>query len=258
MELGDFNLALFALTDKVAIITGGNTGLGQAYSVALAAAGADIFVPSLGPDNSDTAQLVAERGRRYHFMDANLTAEGAPQAIVEACLAEYGRIDILINNAGICLLDDVEGFDRSKWDPMFALNVTAAFELSHAVIPTMRAQHSGKIINICSLFSYLGGQWSPAYAASKHAMAGLTKAYCDELAADNIQVNGLAPGYYATAITEATRSNLTTNQRVLDHIPAGRWGDPADLMGPMVFLCSDASNYVNGQLLVVDGGYLVR
>ncbi|MCW5954468.1 MAG: SDR family oxidoreductase, partial [Propionibacteriaceae bacterium] len=96
------------------------------------------------------------------------------------------------------------------------------------------------------------------YAASKHAMAGLTKAYCDELAADGIQVNGLAPGYYATAITEATRSNEQTNQRVLDHIPAGRWGEPYDLMGPMVFLCSDASNYVNGQILVVDGGYLVR
>lgn len=258
MALRDFDLSWFALTDRVAIITGGNTGLGQAYAVALGRAGADIFVPSLGPDRSDTAALVAAAGRRYVFLDTDLTAPGAPEHIVETCLAEFGRIDILINNAGICLLDDVEGFDRGKWDPMFALNVTAAFELSHAVIPTMRAQRRGKIINICSLFSFLGGQWSPAYAASKHAMAGLTKAYCDELAADGIQVNGLAPGYYATAITEATRANPETNQRVLDHIPAGRWGEPEDLMGPMVFLCSDAANYVNGQLLVVDGGYLVR
>lgn len=258
MELGSFNLGCFDLSGRVAIITGGNTGLGQAYSVALAHAGANVFVPSLGEDLSDTAALVAEAGREYAFLSADLTEPGTPARIVAACLERFGRIDILINNAGMCLLDDVEGFDRSKWDPMMALNVTAAFELSHAVIPTMRAQRSGKIVNICSLFSYLGGQWSPAYAASKHAMAGLTKAYCDELAADGIQVNGLAPGYYATAITEATRSNPETNQRVLDHIPAGRWGLPHDLMGPMVFLCSDASNYVNGQVLVVDGGYLVR
>lgn len=258
MELSAFDLSCFSLTGKVAVITGGNTGLGQAYSIALAKAGADIFVPSLGADTSDTGAGVIGAGRRYAYLAIDLTGPGAPEAIVAACLAEFGRIDILINNAGICLLDDVEGFDRAKWDPMFALNVTAAFELSHAVIPTMRAQRSGKIVNICSLFSYLGGQWSPAYAASKHAMVGLTKAYCDELAADGIQVNGLAPGYYATAITEATRSNPVTNQRVLDHIPAGRWGEVSDLMGPMIFLCSGASDYVNGQVLVVDGGYLVR
>ncbi len=258
MEIQDFKLSLFALTGKVAIITGGNTGLGQAYAVALAEAGADIFVPSLGPDASQTGELVAARGRRYAFYDCDLTADGVPQRVVDACLAEFGRIDILINNAGMCLLDEVDAFDRAKWDPMIALNLTAAFELSHAVVPAMREAGGGKIVNICSLFSFLGGQWSPAYAASKHALAGLTKAYCDELAADNIQVNGLAPGYYATAITEATRSNPTTNQRVLDHIPAGRWGEPADLMGPIVFLCSAASNYMGGQLLVVDGGYLVR
>lgn len=258
MELSSFGLGCFDLSGKVAIVTGGNTGLGQAYSIALARVGADIFVPSLGEDLSDTADLIAAAGREYAYFETNLTEPGAAQRIVDTCLERFGRIDILINNAGICLLDDVENFDRSKWDPMLAVNVTAAFELSHTVIPTMRAQRSGKIVNICSLFSFLGGQWSPAYAASKHAMAGLTKAYCDELAADGIQVNGLAPGYYATAITEATRSNEQTNQRVLDHIPAGRWGEPYDLMGPMVFLCSDASNYVNGQLLVVDGGYLVR
>ncbi len=258
MELSDFSLDLFKLTGKVAIVTGGNTGLGQAYTIALAKAGADVFVPSLGADTSETAAMVAETGRQYAYLEANLTEPGVPQAIVDACLARFGRIDIVINNAGICLLDDVESFGRDKWDPMVALNVTAAFELSHAVVPTMRAQKSGKIINICSLFSYLGGQWSPAYAATKHAIAGLTKAYCDELAGDGIQVNGLAPGYYATAITTATRSNPETNQRVLDHIPAGRWGEAFDLMGTIVFLASDASNYVNGQVLVVDGGYLVR
>jgi NAD(P)-dependent dehydrogenase (short-subunit alcohol dehydrogenase family) len=122
----------------------------------------------------------------------------------------------------------------------------------------MIPQRSGKIINIASLFSYLGGRTSPAYAATKAGLVGFTRAYCDELAEHNVQVNALAPGYYATAITQATRANPETNQRVLDHIPTGRWGEPADLMGALVFLAGSASDYVNGQVLVVDGGYLVR
>ena len=130
--------------------------------------------------------------------------------------------------------------------------------MSYEAAKLMVPQRSGKIINICSVFTYLGGQWSSAYAASKHGIAGLTKAYCDELAQHNIQVNGIAPGYYATEITTQTRSNPVTNQRVLDHIPTGRWGDPADLMGAAVFLASRASDYVNGHVLLVDGGYLVR
>ena len=141
---------------------------------------------------------------------------------------------------------------------MIALNLTAAFELSYEASKLMIEQRSGKIINIASLFSFLGGQWSPAYAATKHGLVGFTKAYCDELAQYNVQVNAIAPGYYATAITATTRSNPETNQRVLDHIPAGRWGDAADLMGATVFLASRASDYVNGHVLVVDGGYLVR
>ena len=150
-------------------------------------------------------------------------------------------------------------FDRVKWDPTVAVNLTAAFEMSYEVAQHMVPQRSGKIINICSMFSFLGGRLSPAYAATKHGIAGLTKAYCDELAMYNIQVNGIAPGYYATADHRAdTRSNPETNQRVLDHIPAERWGEPADLMGTVVFLASRASDYVNGHILAVDGGYLVR
>jgi NAD(P)-dependent dehydrogenase (short-subunit alcohol dehydrogenase family) len=138
------------------------------------------------------------------------------------------------------------------------VNLTAAFEMAYEAAKVMIPQRAGKIINICSLFSYLGGRWSSAYAATKHGLAGFTKAYCDELAEYEIQVNGIAPGYYATEITTATRSDPATNQRVLDHIPAGRWGDPADLMGATVFLASKASDYVSGHVLVVDGGYLVR
>ena len=178
---------------------------------------------------------------------------------MDGCVDAFGSVDILVNSAGICInIQDVTQFGREAWDKMIAINLTAAFEMAHEAAKRMIPQKSGKIINICSLFSFLGGQWSPAYAATKHGLAGFTKAYCDELGQFNIQVNGIAPGYYATKITEATRANPETNNRVLSHIPANRWGETLDLMGTTVFLASRASDYVNGHILVVDGGYLMR
>jgi NAD(P)-dependent dehydrogenase (short-subunit alcohol dehydrogenase family) len=258
MEINDFSLNLFSLAGRRAIVTGGNSGLGQAFSLALAKAGADIFVPSVVDDDGTTRRLVESEGRRYEFLEIDLTTDDAPERILEACVERLGGVDILVNSAGICQLDDVEAFDRSRWDPMVAVNLTAPFALGHAAARRFIAQGSGKIINIASLFAFLGGQWSPAYAATKHGIVGFTKAYCDELAQHNVQVNAIAPGYFATKITERTRSNPETNQRVLDHIPAGRWGDVADLMGATVFLASRAADYVNGHTLTVDGGYLVR
>lgn len=257
-SLDAFSLDFFSLQGQCAIVTGGNTGLGQAFAIALAKAGAHVFIPDLAPANPETKQLIEKQGVRAEFMQADITQAGEPARIVAECLERFGRLDILVNNAGICKLNQVLDFGREDWDPMISVNLTAAFEMSHQAAKIMVPQNSGKIINICSLFSWLGGQWSPAYSATKHALAGLTKAYCDELGQYNIQVNGIAPGYYATAITTATRSNPETNQRVLDHIPANRWGDTQDLMGAMVYLASRASNYVNGHLLVVDGGYRVR
>jgi NAD(P)-dependent dehydrogenase (short-subunit alcohol dehydrogenase family) len=253
-----FGLDLFSLAGRRAIVTGGNTGLGHAFSVALASAGADVFVPSITPDDGATEALVTKHGRRYASMQADLTRPGVPAAVVERCVQELGGVDILVNSAGICLLADVADFDRSQWDPMIAVNLTAAFEIAHAASREMVRQGGGKIINIASLFSFLGGQQSPAYAATKAGIVGFTKAYCDELAVHNVQVNAVAPGYFATAITTATRSDDDANRRIVEHIPAGRWGDPADLMGALVFLASRASDYVNGHVLVVDGGYLVR
>lgn len=253
-----FALDAFSLDARRAIVTGGNTGLGRAFTLALARAGADVFVPSLADDDGTTAVLVGECGRRYEFMEADITADGVPARVIETCVERLGGVDILVNSAGICLLAEVAEFDRSQWDPMIAVNMTAAFELAHHASNHMVSQRSGKIINIASLFSYLGGQMSPAYAATKAGIVGFTKAYCDELAIHNVQVNALAPGYFATAITAATRANIDANRRIVEHIPAGRWGDPADLMGPLVFLASSASEYVNGHVLVVDGGYLVR
>nr|WP_255392576.1 SDR family oxidoreductase [Kineosporia sp. A_224] len=258
MEITDFSMDFFSLKGKRAVVTGGNTGLGRAFTLALATAGADVLVPGLADDDGTTRAQVEAVGRRMEFMAVDVTAPGAPRRIVEACVETLGGIDVLVNSAGICHIAPVDEFGRELWDPMVAVNLTAPFELSHEAARLMVAQGSGKIVNICSLFSYLGGQWSPAYAATKHGLAGFTKAYCDELAQHNIQVNGIAPGYYATDITAKTRSDPDANRRVLEHIPAGRWGEAQDLMGALVFLAGRASDYVNGHLLVVDGGYLVR
>jgi NAD(P)-dependent dehydrogenase (short-subunit alcohol dehydrogenase family) len=258
VTINDFSMDFFGLSGKNAIVTGGNTGLGQAFTLALAKGGANVFVPSIIDDDGSTREMVEATGVRYEFMQADITRSGVPKQIVAACAERLGSVDILINSAGICPLAEVLDFGRTQWDATVQVNLTAAFEMSFEAAQLMVPQRSGKIINICSVFSFLGGRWSSAYAATKHGIAGLTKAYCDELAEHNIQVNGIAPGYYATAITAATRANPETSQRVLDHIPAGRWGDPGDLMGAVVFLASQASNYVNGHILSVDGGYLVR
>ncbi len=263
MTITDFAMGYFGLASKNAIVTGGNTGLGQAFTLALAKAGANVFVPSLmddapTDDKGGTRAMVEAEGVRYEFMQADITEPGTPKRIVERCVQDFGSLDILINSAGVCPLAEVLDFGREQWDTTVQVNLTAAFEMSHQAAQRMVPQRSGKIINICSMFSFLGGRLSPAYAATKHGIAGLTKAYCDELAQYDIQVNGIAPGYYATAITATTRSNPETSRRVLDHIPADRWGDPIDLMGTVVFLASRASDYVNGHILAVDGGYLVR
>ncbi len=258
MRITDFSLDLFSLAGRTALVTGGNSGLGQAFTVALATAGADVYVVTLADDGGETRALVEERGRRYEEVQGDLTLPGVPRGVVEGCLAAYGGIDVLVNSAGRSIVAPVESFGREQWDPMVALNLTAAFELAHEAARPMVAQGHGKIVNVASLFSFLGGRDSPAYAATKHGIAGFTKAYCDELAENNIQVNALAPGYVATAMTAARRADPDADAEVRARVPAGRWADPADLMGALVFLCSRASDYVNGHVLTVDGGYLVR
>lgn len=258
MEISDFTMELFSLKGRHAIVTGGNTGLGQAFALALAKAGADVLAPSIVDDGGATRALVEAEGVRYESMSADITAPGVPAQVIAAGVERFGALDILVNSAGVCPLAAVLDFDRGPWDATVAVNLTAAFEMSYEAAKVMVPQRRGKIVNICSLFSYLGGRWSSAYAATKHGLAGFTKAYCDELAEHNVQVNGIAPGYFATEITTATRSDPETNRRVLEHIPSARWGEPYDLMGAVVFLASRASDYVNGHVLVVDGGYLVR
>jgi len=258
MDIADFSLDAFSLAGRRALVTGGNTGLGRAFTVALARAGADVCVVGLLDDGGETRRLVEDCGRTYAETRADITRPGVPGEVVAHCVEALGGLDVLVNSAGICLLADVDDFDRSQWDPMVAVNLTAAFEMAREASLVMTRQGRGKIINIASLFSWLGGRQSPAYAATKAGIAGFTKAYCDELAGRGVQVNAIAPGYFATAITAATRADPDADRRVVEHIPAGRWGDPVDLMGATVFLASRASDYVNGHVLVVDGGYLVR
>lgn len=259
MEITDFSLDVFSLAGRRALVTGGNSGLGRAFTLALARAGADVGVVALSDDDGTTRDRVRACGRRYAFHAADIVTPGVPSEAVRWCTEELGGIDVLVNSAGVCVVADVLEFDRSAWDPMIAVNLTAAFEMAHHAGRAMVAQgRGGKIINVASLFSFLGGRRSPAYAASKAGVVGFTRAYCDEFAEHHIQVNALAPGYFVTAMTAAHRADAETDRRVVEHIPAGRWGDPADLMGATVFLASRASDYVNGHVLVVDGGYLVR
>ena len=179
MDISDFSLDLFSLAGRNALVTGGNTGLGRAFSVALARAGADVFAVGLAEDDGSTRGLIEGAGRRMEFMPADITQPGVPAAIVQRCVETLGSVDILVNSAGINLLSDVEEFGRDQWDPMVSVNLTAAFELAHEASRFMIGQRSGKIINIASLFSFLGGRRSPAYAATKAGIAGFTKAYCD-------------------------------------------------------------------------------
>jgi NAD(P)-dependent dehydrogenase (short-subunit alcohol dehydrogenase family) len=258
MDIAEFSLEMFSLAGRNALVTGGNTGLGRTFSLALAKAGADVFAVGLAEDDGTTGRLIESTGRRMEFVVADITQPGVPAAVVQRCVQTLGSIDILVNSAGIALLSDVAEFGRDLWDPMVSVNLTAVFELAHEASRFMIEQRSGKIINIASLFSFLGGRRSPAYAATKAGIVGFTKAYCDELATYNIQVNAIAPGYFKTAITEAIRADPDADRRIAEHIPAARWGETADLMGATVFLASRASDYVNGHVLVVDGGYLVR
>lgn len=256
--LNNFSMDFFSLKDKVAVVTGGNTGLGQAYVVALAKAGADLLVVTYDQNWQETKELVEKEGRKIHFVQADLTLEEGIKSVVTECLSVYGKIDILVNNAGMIRRAPLLEYKAEDWDAVMAINIDAVYHLSQAVAKVMVKQGGGKIINIASMLSFQGGKFIPPYTASKHAVAGLTKAFANELAGENIQVNAIAPGYIKTANTAPIRADKVRNAEILARIPANRWADPFDLMGTVVFLASRASDYVNGHILAVDGGWLVR
>lgn len=258
-DLMKFTMDFFGLQNKVVLVTGGNTGLGQAYAVACAEAGADLFITTRDErDWDETRALIEAKGRNVCFYAVDLTDKDAVQNVVDACLARYQRLDVLINNAGTIRRAPLLEYQESDWDAVMAINIDAVYQLSQAAAKVMVAQGSGKIINVASMLSFQGGKFVPPYTASKHAVAGLTKAFANELAVHNIQVNAIAPGYIKTANTAPIRADASRNQEILSRIPAGHWAEPYELMGAIVFLASPASDYVNGHILAVDGGWLVR
>ncbi|MBF6979212.1 2-dehydro-3-deoxy-D-gluconate 5-dehydrogenase KduD [Aerococcaceae bacterium zg-BR22] len=257
-ELNQYSRNFFDLDGKVIIVTGGNTGLGQAYAVAFAESGADLFITTYDKDWETTRELIEAKGRKVHFFQIDLTAEGAADAVVKECLDVYGKIDVLVNNAGTIRRAPLLEYKDEDWRAVMDINLNASYYLSHAVAKVMAEQKSGKIINVASMLAFQGGKFVPPYTASKHAVAGITKAFANELGALNIQVNAIAPGYIKTANTAPIREDEVRNKEILDRIPAGHWAEPHELMGAIVFLASRASDYVNGHILAVDGGWLVR
>ncbi len=256
--LNNFSMDFFSLKGKVAIVTGGNTGLGQAYVVALAKAGADLFVVTYDRAWDETRAMVEAEGRKIEFFQADLTDRTQVSKTVEECIKVYGKIDILVNNAGTIRRAPLLEYKDEDWDAVMAINLDSVYHLSQDVAKIMVTQGSGKIINIASMLAFQGGKFVPPYTASKHAVAGITKAFANELAVHNVQINAIAPGYIKTANTAPIRADEKRNAEILSRIPAERWADPFDLMGAVVFLASKASDYVNGHILAVDGGWLVR
>lgn len=248
----------FDLTGKVALVTGGNVGLGQGIALALAEAGADIVSVALS-ESDDTVAKVQALGRRAASISADLTSIEPVERVVQEALAAMGRIDILVNNAGLIRRADAVDFTEADWDLVMNINLKTVFFMSQAVARLFIKQgDGGKIINIASMLSFQGGIRVPSYTASKSGVAGLTKLMANEWAPHRITANAIAPGYFATANTQALREDPVRSAEILGRIPAGRWGEPSDLGGAAVFLASRASDYVQGAILPVDGGWQAR
>lgn len=249
---------MFDLLGKVAVVTGCNTGLGQGMALGLAKAGADVVgVGHISPD--ETKEQVEALGRKFAFVEANLLSIEPVERIVEEAVNAFGRIDILVNNAGIIRREDSVNFSEKDWDDVMNINIKVPMFLSQAIARQFIKQgEGGKIVNIASMLSFQGGIRVPSYTSSKSGIMGLTRLLACEWAEHGINVNAIAPGYMATDNTQALREDPKRSSEILGRIPAGRWGMPSDLAGPVVFLASSASDYVNGYTLAVDGGWLAR
>ena len=253
MILDQFNLA-----GKVAIVTGASRGLGAGMAIGLAEAGADLVVVASSARLQETVGKIKALGRRCLGIQTDLIDTKVIPQIIDATLKEYGRIDILINCAGIIRRAPAIEFSEKDWDDVIQVNQKATFFMCQAAAKEMVKQKKGKIINIASLLSFQGGIIVPSYTASKSAVAGLTKALANEWAPLGINVNAIAPGYMATEMTEALQKSAERAPAILARIPAGRWGTPEDMKGLAVFLASDAAEYLQGQVIAVDGGWLGR
>jgi 2-deoxy-D-gluconate 3-dehydrogenase len=252
-------LEAFQLNGKNALVTGSHRGLGPAIAVALANAGANVGCHGRGQSPGSACDEIRSAGRKAFYFSGDLADSATCPALIEKTLAEFGGIDILVNNAGVIRRSPAAEYPAEFWDELIAVNLTAVFKLSQLAGRHMLERgRGGKILNIASLLAFQGGILVPAYAAAKGGVAQLTKALANEWAAKGINVNAIAPGYMATDNTAALREDPVRSRQILERIPAARWGEPRDIAGAAVFLCSSASDYVHGQVLAVDGGWLAR
>ncbi len=250
---------MFSLVGKTALVTGASRGLGQAIAVGFASAGADVICSSSSINGCvDTVKKIEQFGVKATTIAADLNDAQDVKLLAEQAQKWQGKVDILVNNAGTISRCPAVDFPEDEWLNVMNVNVNSAFLLSRLIGRGMLEQGRGKIINIASMLSFSGGITVPAYTASKHALVGITKALANEWAIDNIQVNAIAPGYFKTDNTQALQDDPERNQAITDRIPSGKWGEPEQICGAAVFLASDASDYVNGHVLAVDGGWLAR
>jgi 2-deoxy-D-gluconate 3-dehydrogenase len=251
-------LDAFKLEGKVALVTGASTGLGAAIAIALAEAGADVACHGNTHAPDASCEAVTKAGRQAFALTGDLGDRETPRRLIDETIDHFGRLDILVNNAGTIRRAPATEYSEEDWATVIEVNLSSVFRLAQLAGRHMIARGGGKILNVASLLSFQGGITVPAYAASKGGVAQLTKALGNEWAAKNINVNAIAPGYMRTDNTRALQQDETRNRQILERIPAGRWGEPSDLSGAAVFLCSAASDYINGHVLVVDGGWMGR
>jgi 2-dehydro-3-deoxy-D-gluconate 5-dehydrogenase len=253
------SLELFQLSGKNALVTCSHRGLGAAIAVALAKAGANVGCHGRGPSLGHSCDEIRSIGRSTFYFSADLADSKACAGLIEKTISEFGSIDILVNNAGVIRRAPASEYSAEFWDELIAVNLTAVFRLSQLAGKHMLDRgRGGKILNIASLLSFQGGILVPAYAAAKGGVAQLTKALANEWGSKRINVNAIAPGYMATDNTTALRNEPIRSRQITERIPAGRWGEPSDMAGAAIFLCSPASDYVHGHVLAVDGGWLAR
>lgn len=249
---------MFRLDGKIAAITGATRGIGRSMAVALAEAGADLALLQRSPEQTELKQQIEDLGRRCVVIPCDLANADQVKAAIPSVLSTFGALDILVNNAGIQRRSPSVDFPEADWDDVLDVNLKAVWVLCQQAGREMVRNGKGKIINTASLLSYQGGITVPAYAAAKGGVAQLTKALANEWAKHGVNVNAIVPGYIATDLNTALMNDPVRNRQILDRIPAERWGTPDDFKGSVVFLASDASNYIHGHLLAVDGGWLGR